>query len=221
VIVKPRDEGCSAGIVRLFGAKDLENYVQLVLDGAAYIPKGTFKNQVEIVEMPPSRLKTVMFEAFVETDSVRVKGNKLRWKRKKGWVEVTTGVLEVDGMLHAFSPSLTVAEGEVLTVEEKFQGGTGVNLTPPPVDFVSAAVLGRVKKSAEIVAERVGIEGYCRIDMFMNVDTGDIIVIEVNTTPALTPSTVLYHQALAEKLPMFPTELLEKLIENKNYGFSC
>lgn len=217
VIVKPRDEGCSSGIVRLFNAEDLGQYLKLALECAPYIPKGTFKNQMERVEMPPQAMKEMLFEAFVETDSVRVKGNKLKWKRKNGWVEVTTGVLERKGKLYSLSPSLTVAEGEVLTVEEKFQGGTGINLTPPPEAYVRREVLEKVKKSTQKVAERMGIQGYCRIDMFMHIDTGDIIVIEVNTTPALTPSTVLYHQALEEKKAMFPTELLENLIANKAY----
>jgi D-alanine--D-alanine ligase len=216
VIVKPRDEGCSAGIVRLFNEKDLKKYVEVARSGVAFVKEGTFTKQRGILEMPPEVLKEVMFEEFVEVDKVRVVGNELKWKAKKGWIEVTTGVLEKGGEYHALSPSLTVAEGEVLSVEEKFQGGTGVNMTPPPEKFVKEKVVRKAKKAAEKVAERVGIEGYCRIDMFMFVKTGDIIVIEVNTTPALTPSTVLYHQALTEKESLFPTELLERLVENKD-----
>lgn len=217
VIVKPLDEGCSSGIVRLFGFEDLKSYVQLAIDGVHFIKPETFKNQKNIVEMPLKAMKNIMFEAFIETDIVKVKGNKLKWKRKNGWVEVTVGVLEENGEYHSLSPSLTVAEGEVLTVEEKFQGGTGVNMTPPPSEYVSDAVLQKVKKSMEAVAEKLGIQGYCRIDTFMHIDSGDVIVIEVNTTPALTPSTVLYHQALSEKESKYPTELLESLIANKGY----
>lgn len=217
VIVKPRDEGCSAGIVRLFGEEDYKKYLELAKDAVPFVKKGTFKNQTDIVEMPPTRMKDILFEEFVQVDKVRVSGNKLKWKEKSGWIEVTTGVLEKNGNYYALSPSLTVAEGEVLSVEEKFQGGTGVNMTPPPEEFVSKKAVSKARKAAELVAKKVGIEGYCRIDMFLYVKTGDIIVIEVNTTPALTPSTVLYHQALAEKKPLFPTELLEELIANKGY----
>jgi D-alanine-D-alanine ligase-like ATP-grasp enzyme len=46
-----------------------------------------------------------------------------------------------------------------------------------------------------VVAETLGIEGFARIDAFMHADTGEIIVIEANTVPGMTPSTVLYHQA--------------------------
>lgn len=217
LIVKPQSEGCSSGIVRLWEAQDLQNYLGFVTSGTLSIPADSFTGQTGIVEMPAEPMKELLFEQFVETDAVRVKGNRLKWKRKKGWVEVTVGVLEVDGKLHALSPSLTVAEGEVLSVEEKFQGGTGVNMTPPPEKFVSKVVLKKVKHSVEKVAERLGISGYARIDTFMQIDTGDIIVLEANTTPALTPSTVLFHQGLAEPKPIQPLELLEKIVENKGY----
>ncbi len=217
LIVKPRSEGCSSGVVRLFDAADLKAYLRHVEAGSHSIPAGTFKNQKDPVEMPPERMTELLLEPFIRTDVVRVKGQKLKWKKVEGWVEVTVGVLEEKGRVHALNPSLTVAEGEVLSVEEKFQGGTGINLTPPPEEFVSAKVLAKAKKSAEKVAQVLGIEGYCRMDLFMKVDSGDICVIEINSTPALTPSTVLYHQALAEVRPIYPLEFLETLIQNKGY----
>ncbi len=220
LIVKPQDEGCSSGIVRLFEAKDLQHYVQFVLKGAGQISVGTFRNQKDPIEMPLEPIKRLLFEQFIETDTVRVKGNRLKWRRKKGWVEVTVGVIQEGKKMHALSPSLTVAEGEVLTVEEKFQGGTGVNMTPPPEEYVKPVVLARVKKSMERVAEVLGLEGYSRLDAFIQIDTGDLILIEVNTLPGLTPSTVLFHQGLAEAKPIAPLELLEKLVENKGYGVS-
>ncbi len=216
-IVKPQDEGCSSGIVRLSAVNDLKLYLKWADKEAHFIPKGTFENQKENIEMPPYRMKNLLFESFIETDNVKVVGNNLKWRKKTGWVEMTVAVLEKAGKYHAFNPSLTVAEGEVLSVEEKFQGGTGVNLTPPPAKIISAKALERVKQSAEVVAKKLGIEGYCRIDLFIEVKTGVILVIEVNTTPALTPSTVLYHQALVEEKPLFPTALLEQLIANKGY----
>lgn len=217
VVVKPQDEGCSSGIVRLRDGLELESYVSFVLKNAAQIPAGTFRGQNDPVEMPMTPMERLLFEQFIEVDTVRVKANKLKWKRKKGWIEVTVGVLEEAGKLRALSPSLTVAEGEVLSVEEKFQGGTGVNMTPPPPMLVKPETLLKVKRRIEKVAERLGIAGYARIDTFMHVDTGELIVLEANTMPALTPSTVLFHQGLAEPKPMYPLELLEKIVENKGY----
>ncbi|HCW32903.1 MAG: D-alanine-D-alanine ligase [Candidatus Peregrinibacteria bacterium GW2011_GWF2_39_17] len=217
IIVKPRADGCSSGVVRLSSSKDLEKYISLAGSGVQFIKMGTFKNQSGIIEMPLNPMKGLLFEQFIETDKFRIRGNKLKWTPKNGWIEVTVGVLEINGILKALSPSLTVAEGQVLSVEEKFQGGTGVNITPPFEFIIKPGILEKTKGLIEKVASRVGIKGYARIDAFMEIETGKIKVIEVNTTPALTPSTVLFHQALAEKTPIYPRAFLEKIIENKGY----
>lgn len=217
LIVKPQSDGCSSGIVRLSSAEDLESYLNYANSGAHAIPRGTFKNQTGIIEMPLKKMRNLLFENFIETDQIKIVGHKLAYKKKSGFVEVTVAVLQDGKSLKALNPSMTVAEGAVLSVEEKFQGGTGINITPPSEEIVKPKILERVKKSIEKVAEKLGLEGYARLDAFINVETGDVIIIEVNTLPALTPSTVLYHQGLAEKEPMYPLELLEKLIENKGY----
>ena len=217
LVVKPRADGCSSGIVRLWSADDLKKYIKLLKDRAVSIKENSFKGQTSIIEMPVEPIEDLLFQKFIETDVVRIKGNKLKHYRQSGLIEVTVAVVEEEGKLRVFSPSITVAEGEVLTVEEKFQGGTGVNITPPPISIVSRKALRKAKSLIGRVAEGLDIRGYSRIDAFMHIDSGNVIIIEVNTLPALTPSTVLYHQALAEKPSIHPRELLEKLIENKGY----
>jgi D-alanine-D-alanine ligase-like ATP-grasp enzyme len=217
IVVKPRADGCSSGVVHLYTASDLEKYRTLVERKAFSIPAGTFTNQREIIEMPMEFLSELLFEKFIETDVVRVKGNTLKYARKSGWVEVTVGVVGMKNGLKVLNPSMTVAEGEVLSVEEKFQGGTGINITPPPQQVISKKILEKVKGHIREVAEKIGITGYSRIDAFVQVATGNVSIIEVNTLPGLTPSTVLYHQALAEHPSIYPTELLEIFIKNKGY----
>ena len=152
-----------------------------------------------------------------DTDVIHTRGNELKYRRKTGWIEITVGVLEKKGVVDVFNPSITVSEGEVLTVEEKFQGVTGINITPPPQGIVSSKVLTKVKKRIEVLVRSFGIQGYVRVDVFIHVDTGNIMVIEFNSLPALTPSTVLYQQALMETIPMHPRELLERIIKNAGY----
>jgi D-alanine-D-alanine ligase-like ATP-grasp enzyme len=167
--------------------------------------------------MPDGEMPDIIFESFIETDKLKAKNGKLTHIYKSGYVEMTVGVVEENGKIRAFSPSITIAEDVILSVEEKFQGGTGVNITPPPKEIISAKNLAKVKKSIEQIAEKIGLRGYARIDIFVQIKTGNIIVIEINTLPGLTPSTVIYHQALSEKNPMFPKEFLELLIKNKGY----
>ena len=217
LVVKPRSDGCSTGIVHLYSAADLSAYLQLMKNRSPHAHLGTFKNQTSIIEMPPEAPEYLIFERFVETDILRVRNNTLKHARKSGFVEITVGVVERSGGIHALNPSITVAEGEVLSVEEKFQGGTGVNLTPPPPSIMKPSVVGKIRERIEKLAKEIGIAGYSRIDAFANCSTGELLIIEINTLPGLTPSTVLYHQALAEKPPMYPRELLETLIKNKGY----
>ena len=217
VIAKPKDDGCSTGVVHLYTAEDFKKYFIFVATGARFIPPGTLKGQDQIIEMPSEKTNEILFEKFIETDVVAIKNQKLKYKRVSGMVEVTIGLLEEKGRLRALSPSITVAEGEVLSLEEKFQGGTGVNITPPPSGIVKPKALERAKSLAEKIAQKTGIKGYARIDAFLEVKTGALTIIEINTLPGLTPSTVIYHQALAEKPAIFPTEFLEKIIRNAGY----
>ena len=211
IIVKPIDDGCSAGIALLGGARDLQRYVEHARAGDSHIPSGTLTQQDGIIEMPSTPMKRLLFERFVVTDRVSIVDQSLQWEARSGWIEITVGVLEGDEGLEALSPSITVVEGSLLSLEEKFQGGTGVNITPPPAAYVSPRVVELVMRRIEKVAGELGIEGYGRIDAFMHIESGEIIVIEANTIPGLTPSTVIFQQALAEDPPLYPTEFLERI----------
>lgn len=217
LIIKPRADGCTTGVAHLFTANDLEKYIEQIVKKAAFIPKLTFTGQQDVIELPSIQPTELLLERFIETDTLRVTANTLKHQQQTGWVEITIGVVEVGNKIKALNPSITVVEGEVLTVEEKFQGGTGVNITPPPSQIMKPHVREKVKKSIEILAAQLGIQGYSRIDAFVELGSGELLIIEVNTLPGLTPSTVFYHQGLAETPPIFPTALLELMIENKGY----
>ena len=162
--------------------------------------------------MPASQPIGLLLEAFIETDQVHIAGNTLQWQASTNWIEVTVGVLGATGCVRALTPSLTIAQSHVLSLEEKFQGGTGVNITPPPAPQVSKKALAAAKKRIEQVAQCLGISGFARIDAFMHTQSGEVIIIEANTVPGLTPSTVIYHQALAEAPPYYPREFLESIL---------
>ncbi|QQR84227.1 hypothetical protein IPJ72_03520 [Candidatus Peregrinibacteria bacterium] len=213
VIVKPVGDGCSAGIARLYSTNDLAAYLKHVQKKSAVIPMGELENQHGIIEMPTEPMHELLLEQFISTDQVRVVDNELKWRTQTEWIEITMGLIEKNGKLYAMNPSITVTSGSVLTLEEKFQGGTGVNITPPPEPFVKKSAVENAKRRMEKVANALGIQGYARIDAFMHVHTGELIIIEANSTPGLTPSTVIYHQALTEKPSMNPTLFLESIIK--------
>lgn len=215
LIVKPRSDGCSAGIVLLQSAQELEKYCRFLFQKAAFIPPHSFPNQSSPIEMPTTTGDGFLFEPYIETDSFIIQHNKLRHIPKEGWIELTVGVLEHKGSYRALSPSITISEGAVLSLEEKFQGGTGINLTPPPEDILPPSATHKIKRLIEKAAGTLGIQNYARLDIFFNRFTEKMILIEANTLPGLTPSTVIYHQGLAEVPALHPLALLEKMILDK------
>lgn len=211
-IVKPRDDGCSAGIVHIHNQKEFFRYCRFVQSGYDSIPARAIHPHHGTIALPKTPLKEILVEEFIETDRVTLRHLSIEWHRKTDWIEVTIGVLGTKNALHVLYPSQTIATQSVLSLEEKFMGGTGINLTPPPSRFVPPQIIKKVQKKIHVVATLLGLEGYARIDAFINRKTGDVHIIEVNTLPALTPSTVLFHQGLAEKKPLSPRALLEKII---------
>ncbi len=217
-IVKPQSDGCSAGVIRLRSDLDLKTYVELIETGADYIPANCFEGQPGIVEMSRSRSSSYLLESYIEVDAIRInpKSGSLLYTAKEGWIELTIGVVQNDdggsNKLRALNPSITVAEGDMLSLEEKFQGGTGVNITPPPASILTAAQCDHIRLAIAQIAHSLGIENYARIDLFFNRLSEDIMIIEANTLPGLTPATVIYHQALAESPPVYPRMFLERII---------
>ena len=215
VIIKPRKDGCSTGVVVLTSAEEFKKYVEFFTLGIDIAPEGTFKMHSGPITLGVHN-REILIEEYIEVDKISIVDNKIIYESPVKWVELTIGVLETKGKYHALSPSITIANSGVLSLEEKFQGGTGVNITPPPEYIIANEITAKLKNYMEKLCEKVGVKDYCRIDVFVNGETGEIIVIEINTLPALTSSTVIFQQAGKENPPLNPLGLLEKIISNHN-----
>ena len=213
VMVKPASDGCSTGVVRLRNPLELEVYFNALRQRQPYIVANQLSSHQDDIEMPRETPKKLMFEEFVVTAGVSVVNKtKLKWPEEPKWVEVTVGIVGQRGQMQALQPSVTVkADGGVLTREDKFTMGAGVNLTPPPERHVQTQIVDRVRNLTEQVANHLGLNGFGRIDLFINCDSGDIYFIEANTVPGMTPATVLFHQGLQMDPPRLPAELLEEI----------
>ncbi|KAJ4779729.1 D-alanine-D-alanine ligase [Rhynchospora pubera] len=221
VCVKPARDGCSTGVARLCSIEDLQVYLNAVRSCLPRLQANSLSRAHGVIEMPIPASKLLVFEPFIETDEIVISSRSLSdgsrslsWSGENEWVEVTVGVIGKHGEMHSLNPSITVKEsGDILSLEEKFQGGTGINLTPPPPTIISAEALKNCKKGIEAIAASLGLEGFSRIDAFVSVKTGEVLVIEVNTVPGMTPSTVLIHQALAEEPPIYPQQFFRKILD--------
>lgn len=94
-----------------------------------------------------------------------------------------------------------------LTLQDKFLPGGAEMITPARL---SPELTDKAKETAIRVCETLRLVGYPRIDMFVK-DGGEIVVLEPNTLPGITPSTMVFHQAA--EVGMSPQAFLDKIIE--------
>lgn len=120
-------------------------------------------------------------------------------------IELTVGVIGND-IVKALVPTQTVAVKGVLSMEEKFLPGAGQNITPAQLPDED---LKFVQKVIERAYSALGCSGYSRFDCFY--DQGKVYIIDVNTLPALTPATCIFHQAA--ELDIAPSEFLDIIIK--------
>ncbi|KXZ44478.1 hypothetical protein GPECTOR_67g318 [Gonium pectorale] len=83
-------------------------------------------------------------------------------------------------------------------------------VVPPPPDVIPAAALQAACKRCEAVADRLGLRGLVQVEAFVAVDSGDLVVYDINAAPDLGPDSPIYRQAAAAGL--LPSELLRELI---------
>lgn len=122
-------------------------------------------------------------------------------------MEVTCTVVGDDHPL-ALTPSETIPTNEILSLEDKFLYGQGENKTPARLP---TEVLKKVQDVALRTFCALDLKGYARVDMIVR-DEGQVVVLEPNTLPGMTPSTVLFHQAAASGITQ--TGLIDRIIES-------
>lgn len=128
-------------------------------------------------------------------------------------MELTVGVIGNETP-HALPPSQTVTTHDILSMHEKFLPGAGENQTPAPLP-PSALML--VQKTMERAYATLQCKGYARIDCFyqsaQQSPTGQerVVILEVNTLPALTPATCIFHQAL--EVGIKPMDFIDQIVQ--------
>jgi UDP-N-acetylmuramate--alanine ligase len=194
IIAKPADDGCSSAVKKIKSRAELEAYAEMA-----------FRQMDAFLEYESKVLKLKSNEEFPRKSYFLIE-DLITANGAKRFLEITGGLLTSfngNGQIHyeIFEASEALAQGEVLSLEEKFLAGEGQNITP--ARYASAAyenqkISDEVKKTFEMVAQILNIQGYARIDAFVRIfDNGKVetIVIEVNSLPGMTPATCIFHQA--------------------------
>jgi D-alanine--D-alanine ligase len=151
-------------------------------------------------------LRTALNQIFMHKDHALI-------EEKVVGMELTVGVVGNEQPC-ALPPSYAVANKAVLSIEEKFLPGAGENQTPAPLP---ASALTFVQRVVEAAYKTIGCRGYARIDCFYQTaeqsPTGveQLVFLECNTLPGMTPATVLFHQAA--EIGISPASFLDLIVE--------
>jgi D-alanine-D-alanine ligase len=213
LIAKPVDDGCSSAVKKIKSRKDLEAFASLI-----------FRAELPLIEQDANQLKVKPNEEFPQKKEFLIE-ELISANGAAHFLEITGGMLtqynsnnQVE--YEVFEASETLAEGEVLSLEEKFLAGQGQNITPAryAVNLDEAQKISdEVRKQLHTAATVLNIEGYARIDAFVrifDVNNVEVIFIEVNSLPGMTPATCIFHQTAINGYK--PYDFIDRILE---FGF--
>jgi len=209
-ICKPVDDGCSSAVKMIKNKAELEAYAALI-----------FRERETLDTAPAAVLKLKEKEEFPRKQEFLAE-SLIGPEGSRHFLEITGGMLTHHGpkkrlQYEVFQPSEALASAEVLSLEEKFLAGEGQNITPArfsanPREYREISQV--VRKTFEKAARVLGVQGYCRIDAFVRIRKNkkpEVIIIEVNSLPGMTPATCIYHQAALQGYK--PFVFIDKIID--------
>jgi UDP-N-acetylmuramate--alanine ligase len=194
LIAKPVDDGCSSAVKMIKSFEEFEAFATLIFRSSeAFDAKAAEILHIKDKEEFPQK-QVLLVEELISKNGAKhfleITGGMLTKLNAKGEVEY-----------EVFEASEALASGEILSLEEKFLAGQGQNITPARYSRDAKErqlISDKVKETLGAAAKVLNIVGYCRIDAFVrifDVNHVEVIFIEVNSLPGMTPATCIYHQA--------------------------
>lgn len=210
VICKPHDDGCSSAVKKIKNREELQAFAEMI-----------FRDHADFPTKPATVLHLKPTEEFPQKHYFLLE-ELIESKGAAHFLEITGGMLthlNKDGgfSYEVFEPSETLSSGEVLSLEEKFLAGEGQNITPARYSSHiehQKIISTKVRGVLEQVARTLNIEGYCRIDAFVRIfspENIEVIIIEINSLPGMTPATCIFHQAALQDYK--PYEFIDQILE--------
>ena len=193
-IAKPVDDGCSSAVKKIKTFAEFEAFAKLI-----------FRN-TEILDAQASDLLHIKDKEEFPRKNVILVEELISKKDALHFIEITGGMIthfKENGKIEyeVFEASEALSSGEVLSLEEKFLAGQGQNITPARYARNASdrqKISDIVKEELKKAAKALHVTGYCRIDAFVRVYENcktEVIFIEVNSLPGMTPATCIFHQA--------------------------
>ena len=209
-IAKPVDDGCSSAVKKIKNEIELKAFSSLI-----------FRQQEELMPPEATILSLKLKEEFPRKNQFLIE-ELIEKQEATHFLEITGGLLtSIDDKgectYQAFEASEALSEGDVLSLEEKFLAGQGQNITPARYSKnekerqrISEVIKAELIKAAKVLR----IEGYARIDAFVRIFADgkvEVIFIEVNSLPGMTPATCIFHQSAIAGLK--PYDFIDKILE--------
>ena len=209
-IAKPVDDGCSSAVKKIKTFAEFEAFAKLIFRKSEELDaQAAATLHIKPKEEFPLKNVILVEELIAKKDAVHfleVTGGMLTRYNKKGEIEY-----------EVFEASEALSEGDVLSLEEKFLAGQGQNITPARYARDSKdrqKISDQVKETLKGAARALKVSGYCRIDAFVRVYANckaEVIFIEVNSLPGMTPATCIFHQAAIDGYK--PYDFIDKILE--------
>lgn len=210
LIAKPADDGCSSAVKKIRTPEELIQYAQ-----------GVFRPSVQLTPSLARKLGLKDKEEFPKKQFFLIE----KFIERMGathFLEITGGMLthyDKNNRLiyESFEASEALAGSEILSLEEKFLAGQGQNITPARYhknESIRKTISKKVQQQLVAAAKLLKVEGYCRIDAFVRIDrknNPEVIFIEVNSLPGMTPATAIFHQCALNNYK--PYEFIDSILD--------
>jgi D-alanine--D-alanine ligase len=137
-----------------------------------------------------AELERAIREAFTECDEVLL-------ERFIAGVEVTCGCYEAGGELHPLPVTEVVPKGTFFDFDAKYNGAVE-EITPARISPEATALIQQLTSE---IYRHIDARGIIRVDYIIEAD-GLPTLLEVNTTPGMTPTSFIPQQVAAAGLTM-------------------
>ena len=183
------------------------------------------KKTLRMVVQPSKKKKKLPSSSFDIADAIIWNG------KDNPWVEVSACVLGSLGDMRCLGLTATVlhcqvveetAAGKVAAElerkvmaesnggldgkdggEEQLSFNGMLHITPPPPSIISPAHHDKAKEAFVLAATTLALSGAAQIDALMNAFTGQVCVLNVDTSPDMSPDSLLMKQAAASGLSSY------------------
>ena len=149
-------------------------------------------------------------QAAIET--ALKEGSNVLIERYLPGTEVTCGCYKTQGRIRALPLTEVLSKNEFFDFDAKYNPDSVEEITPARL---SGELTAEIQQLTEKIYDRVDAKGIIRIDYIIS-PTGEIWMLDINTTPGMTATSFIPQQVGAAGLNM--TEVLTEIIEENRHG---